>query len=74
MAHNMEWTMRVMEIRKNPDCATPEDIIKLGGNPEGLDAAKIADLTDNFFLGLANASEPQVLARVSNIISSTKTD
>jgi hypothetical protein len=60
----MDWTFRVMEIRRNPAEALPEEIQKLGGEPDCKDFKLIAELTDNFFLGVYN--NPQnAMARIS---------
>jgi hypothetical protein len=48
----LEWTMRVMEIRRCPYIATEEDVVKLGGTPETKDTEAILSLTDNYFMSL----------------------
>jgi hypothetical protein len=60
----MDWIFRVMEIRKNPAEARPEEIQKLGGEPDCKDFKKISELTDNFFLGVYNNPE-NGMARIS---------
>ena len=48
----LEWTIRVMEIRRCPFLATEEDIVRLGGKPEGKDVESILGLTDDYFMTL----------------------
>jgi hypothetical protein len=60
----MEWTFRVMEIRINPSCATPEEISRLGGKKDEKDLNEIITLTDEFFMGLTQRSDPDIIANI----------
>jgi hypothetical protein len=57
-----DWSIRVLEIRKNPSSATPDEIKRLGGNPAEQNPNEILTLTDDFFLGLAEKTEPQLIS------------
>lgn len=48
----IEWNWRVMEIRKNPLSATPEELALLGAKENNLNEDQIVSLTDNWFMGL----------------------
>lgn len=47
-----EWHWRVLEIRKDPSVATPEELIKLGAQNPHPSVEEIRQLTDDWFLGL----------------------
>jgi hypothetical protein len=51
-----------MEIRKDPASAKPEEIIRLGGKGTETDLNEILILTDDFFMGLAERTEPTIIA------------
>lgn len=48
----IEWNWRVLEIRKNPSSATPEELALLGAKESNLNDQQIISLTDNWFMGL----------------------
>lgn len=53
-----DWQFRVMEIRKNPSCATPEEIVKL---------------TDDYFMRLYFGNPLRCTADISrNLTGSIK--
>ena len=62
MPSSLDWTMRVMEIRKDPSSAKPDEIKRLGGTGTESDLNEILILTDDFFMGLAERSEPAIIA------------
>lgn len=70
--HDIEWTMRVLEIRREPNWVTEEEIIKLGGNPGNKDVESILGLTDNFFLKIYNKTEAEAKLQVGICISHDK--
>jgi hypothetical protein len=55
----LEWTMRVLEIRRCPYMATEEDIVKLGGKPEAKDIESVISLTDDYFMTLYSKPGPK---------------
>ena len=47
-----EWHWRVLEIRKDPSTASPEELTKLGAQNPNITIEEIRQLTDDWFLGL----------------------
>lgn len=68
MPSSLDWTIRVMEIRKDPSSANPEEIVRLGGNSTEKDLNEILNLTDTFFTGLTERSEPVIIANICRSI------
>jgi hypothetical protein len=70
--HDIEWTMRVLEIRKEPHWISEEEIVKLGGDPAKKDAESILGLTDSFFLKIYNKTDAEAKLQVGICISHDK--
>lgn len=68
----IEWTMRVLEIRREPNWVSEEEIIKLGGDPTKKDAESILCLTDSYFMRIYNRSDADCKLQVSKCISGDK--
>jgi hypothetical protein len=52
----MEWTWRLMELRKHPELANQDDLLALTGKTDSCDPEKIKDLVDNVLLGLCDTN------------------
>ncbi len=65
----LEWTYRVLEIRRCPYGVSEEEIVRLGGDPQKSDPESILVLTDRFFSGLYTPQEGTLQARVSTYIA-----
>jgi len=72
MEHNIEWTMRVLEIRREPHYVSEEEIIKLGGDPNKKDIESILCLTDAFFMKIYNRSDAECKLQVGICITHDK--
>jgi hypothetical protein len=65
----LEWTYRVMEIRRCPHDVSEEEITRLGGDPQKNDPESILELTDKFFSVLYSPQEGTVEARISSFVT-----
>lgn len=70
--NDIEWTMRVLEIRREPHWVSDEEIVKLGGDPFKKDVESILCLTDNFFLKIYNKTEADAKLQVGICMSHDK--
>ena len=53
---SIEWTWRLMELRKNPDLANQDDLLALTGKTDSCEPEKIKDLIDNLLFGLCDTN------------------
>ena len=70
--HDIEWTMRVLQIRREPYYVSEEEIVKLGGDPTNKDVESILCLTDNFFLKIYNKTDAEAKLQVGICLSHDK--